>query len=34
MYIVTCNNKQTVEGSYIDCNIQHYTDSGAFLYTL
>jgi hypothetical protein len=31
MYIVLCNSTHTVEGSYVHCNVQQYTDSGGFV---
>jgi hypothetical protein len=34
MYIVMCNSTQRVEGSYVHCYVQQYTDSGGFLCTL
>jgi hypothetical protein len=34
MYIVMRNSTQSVEGSYLHCNVHQYTDSGVFLFTL
>jgi hypothetical protein len=34
MYIVMCNSTQRVEGSYVHCSVQQYTESGRFLCTL
>jgi hypothetical protein len=34
MYIVMYNNTQIVECSYVHCNVQQYTHSGGFLFTL
>jgi hypothetical protein len=31
MFIVISNSTQTVEGSYVHSNMQHYTESGGFL---
>jgi hypothetical protein len=34
MYIVMYKGTQMLEGSHVHSNVQQYTDSGAFLYTL
>jgi hypothetical protein len=34
VYIVMCNSTQRVESSYVHFDVQHYTESGQFLFTL
>jgi hypothetical protein len=34
MYIVMCNSTQRVEGSYVHCIVQQYTDRRGFLCTV